>query len=101
MGTLMVCCPATGCSVSLGVELDPATFDKTPNFVATFYCGACAAEHPRKTDAWIAAAEFEPSTRTRTAASVPPRPSRPHSSRDGASSSTRRAPVEWGMPLPA
>jgi hypothetical protein len=56
----MVCCRATGCRISLGVELDAATFDKIPDFVATSYCGSCAATiRGRKTDAWIEAAEFE------------------------------------------
>jgi hypothetical protein len=51
---------ATGCRISLGVELDAATFDKIPDFVATSYCGSCAATiRGRKTDAWIEAAEFE------------------------------------------
>jgi hypothetical protein len=99
MGALMVCCPATGRRVALGVELDQATFDRTPDFVATFTCGACAAEHPwSKADAWIAAAEFEPSRRTKTAASVPPPP---RSSRGGARPLARRVPAEWGMPLAA
>jgi hypothetical protein len=98
MGALTVCCPATGRKVSLGVELDQATFDRTPDFVATFTCGACAAEHPwSKADAWIAAAEFDPA-RPKTAASVPPPP---HPSRGGASSSARRVPADWGMPLAA
>jgi hypothetical protein len=99
MGALMVCCPATGCRISLGVELDSVSFDRIPDFLATFRCSACAAEHPwSKADAWIAAAEFRQSTRTRTAAGVPPRP---HSSRGGASSSARRVPSDWGMPLAA
>jgi hypothetical protein len=100
MGTLMVCCPATGLEVSLGVELDSVSFDRIPDFLATFHCGACAAEeHPwSKADAWIAAAEFRQSTRTKTAASAPPPP---RSSRGGASSSVRRVPAEWGMPLAA
>jgi hypothetical protein len=99
MGALMVCCPATGCRISLGVELDRATFDKTPDLVATFTCGACGAEHPwSKADAWIEAVEFEPSTRTKTAAGGLPRL---QSSRGGASPSARRAPAEWGMPLAA
>jgi hypothetical protein len=99
MGALTVCCPATGCRISLGVELDQATFDRTPDFVATFTCGACGAEHPwSKADAWIAAAEFEPSRRTKTAASIPPRA---QPSRGGALSSARRVPAEWGMPLAA
>jgi hypothetical protein len=46
MGTLMVCCPATGLEVSLGVELDSVSFDRIPDFLATFRCSACAAEHP-------------------------------------------------------
>ena len=97
MGALMVCCPATGCRISLGVELVQATFDRTPDFVATFTCGACGAEHPwSKADAWIAVAEFE-ATRTKSAASGRPRP---QSSRGGASPSARHAP-EWGMPLAA
>jgi hypothetical protein len=98
MGALMVCCPATGCRISLGVELDQATFDRTPDFVATFICCACGSEHPwSKADAWIAAAEFE-STRTKTAAGGRPRP---QPSRGGALSSARRVPAEWGMPLAA
>jgi hypothetical protein len=98
MGALTVCCPATGCRISLGVELVQATFDRTPDFVATFTCGACGAEHPwSKADAWIAAAEFEP-TRTKTAAGGRPRP---QPSRGGASPSAQRAPAEWGMPLAA
>jgi hypothetical protein len=40
MGTLMVCCPATGLEVSLGVELDSVSFDRIPDFLATFHCGA-------------------------------------------------------------
>jgi hypothetical protein len=40
MGALMVCCPATGCRISLRVELDQATFDRTPDLIATFTCGA-------------------------------------------------------------
>jgi hypothetical protein len=97
----MVCCPATGLEVSLGVELDSVSFDRIPDFLATFHCGACAAEeHPwSKADAWIAAAEFEPSTRTRTATGVPPRPQL--SSRGGARPLARRVPAEWGMPLAA
>jgi hypothetical protein len=99
MGTLMVCCPATGRRISLGVELDPVSFDRIPDFVASFHCGACAAEHLwSKTDAWIEAAEFRPSTRTRTAASVPPRPQSP---RGGARSWRWRTLAEWGMPLAA
>ena len=101
MGALMVCCPATGRAVSLGVELDPVTFDRTPDFVATFHCAACAADHPwSKADAWIAAAEFTPSARAKpdakTGASVPPRtpPLR-------AGTSARRVPADWGMPLAA
>jgi len=46
MGTLMVCCPATGRRISLGVELDPVSFDRIPDFVASFHCGACAARAP-------------------------------------------------------
>jgi hypothetical protein len=100
MGTLMVCCPATGLEVSLGVELDSVSFDRIPDFLATFRCSACAAEHPwSKADAWIAAAEFRQSTRTRTAAGVPPRPQL--SSRGGARPLARRVPAEWGMPLAA
>lgn len=92
MGTLMVCCPATGRRISLGVELDPVSFDRIPHFVASFHCGACAAEHLwSKTDAWIEAAEFRPSTRTRT----------PQSPRGGARSLALRTPAEWGMPLAA
>jgi hypothetical protein len=95
----MVCCPATGCSISFGVELDAATFDKTPDFVATFYCDSCAAEHPwSKADAWIEATEFEPSTRTKTTGGVPPRPD---SSRSGASSLRGARRAELGMPLAA
>jgi hypothetical protein len=99
MGTLMVCCPATGLEVSLGVELDSVSFDRIPDFLATFHCGACAAEeHPwSKADAWIAAAEFRQSTKT--AASAPPRPQL--SSRGGARPLARRVPAEWGMPLAA
>jgi hypothetical protein len=100
MGALMVCCPATGCRISLGVELVQATFDRTPDFVATFTCGACGAEHPwSKADAWIAAAEFRQSTRTKPAASAPLRPQL--SSRAGARPLARRVPAEWGMPLAA
>jgi len=101
MGTLMVCCPATGLEVSLGVELDSVSFDRIPDFLATFRCSACAAEHPwSKANTWIAAAEFRQSTRTKTAASAPLRPQL--SSRGGASSSARgRVPAEWGMPLAA
>jgi hypothetical protein len=100
MGTLMVCCPAIGLEVSLGVELDSVSFDRIPDFLATFHCGACAAEeHPwSKADAWIAAAEFEPSRRTKTAASIPPRA---QPSRGGALSLARRVPADWGMPLAA
>lgn len=94
MGALMVRCPTTGRAVSLGIELDPVTFDRTPGFVATFRCGACAAEHPwSKADAWIGAVELTPSTRTETAAAAPP-PAR--SLRGG-----RRVAEKCGMPLAA
>ncbi len=84
MGALMVCCPATGRGVSLGVDLDADTFDRTPDFAATFHCAACAADHPwSKADAWIAAAEFT-STRTK-----PP----PGASPPSRSVAPRRAPV--------
>jgi hypothetical protein len=73
--------------------------DKTPDFVATFYCDSCAAEHPwSKADAWIEATEFEPSTRTKTTGGVPPRPD---SSRSGASSLRGARRAELGMPLAA
>jgi hypothetical protein len=100
MGTLKVCCPATGLEVSLGVELDSVSFDRIPDFLATFHCGACAAEEHlwSKADAWIAAAEFRQSTRTKTAASVSPPP---RSSRGGGRPLARRVPAEWGMPLAA
>ena len=97
MGALMVCCPTTGRRVSLGIELDSVTFDRTPDFVATFYCGSCAVDHPwSKADAWIGMAAFMPSTRTKAGARVPPRT---QSLRRG--TSARRAPAEWGMPLAA
>jgi hypothetical protein len=100
MGTLKVCCPATGLEVSLGVELDSVSFDRIPDFLATFHCGACAAEHLwSKADAWIAAAEFRQSTRTKTAASAQLRPQL--SSRGGGRPLARRVPAEWGMPLAA
>jgi hypothetical protein len=95
MGALMVRCPATGRRLSLGVDLDAVTLDRTLDFVATFQCGACAGEHPwSKADAWIGAAEFTPSTRTETAAAAPPSV---RSLRGG-----RRVPADcWGMPLAA
>jgi hypothetical protein len=66
MGALMICCPATGNKISLGVEIDPVSFDRTPDFVAAFYCASCAVNHLwSKTDAWIAAADFKRSTRKR------------------------------------
>jgi hypothetical protein len=101
MGTLMVCCPATGLEVSLGVELDSVSFDRIPEFLATFHCGACAAEEHlwSKADAWIAEAEFRQSTRTKPAESAPLRPQL--SSRAGARPLARRVPAEWGMPLAA
>ncbi len=99
MGALMVCCPATGRGVSLGVDLDAATLDRTPDFSATFHCGACAADHPwSKADAWIAAAKFTPSTRTKPPAGASPPP---RSSRGGARSLPRRVPAQLGMPLAA
>ncbi len=64
MGALMICCPATGSKISLGVEIDPVSFDRTPDFVAAFYCTSCAIDHLwSKTDAWIEAADFKQSTR--------------------------------------
>jgi hypothetical protein len=97
----MVCCPATGRAVSLGVELDPVTFDRAPDFVASFHCASCGVDHPwSKADAWIGAAEFTPWARTKVGAkagaSVPPRtpPLR-------AGTSARRVPADWGMPLAA
>jgi hypothetical protein len=105
MGALMVCCPATGREVLLGVELDPVTFDRTPDFVAAFSCAACGVNHPwSKADAWIAAPGFTPSTRTKagartgakSGASVPP----PTQSLRGGTSA-RRPPAECGMPLAA
>jgi hypothetical protein len=90
----MARCPTTGRGVSLGVDLDAVTLDRTPDFVATFKCGACAGEHPwSKADAWIGATEFTPSTRAETAAAALP-PVR--SLRGG-----RRVPGKWGMPLAA
>ena len=90
----MVCCPTTGCTISLGVEVDPVTFERTPDFVAAFHCAACGAEHPwSKADAWIAAAEFMPSTPTEAGAS------RSRSPR--AATSGRCVPAECGMPLAA
>jgi hypothetical protein len=106
MGALMVCCPATGRAVSLGVELDPVTFDRAPDFVASFHCASCGVDHPwSKADAWIGAAEFTPSAaRTKAGAKVSAKagasvPPRTPPLRGGTSG--RRVPAEWGMPLAA
>ena len=105
MGALMVCCPATGRAVSPGVELDPVTFNRTPDFVASFSCASCGVDHPwSKADAWIAAPEFTPSTRTKAGARTGAKagasdPPPTQSLRGG--KSARRAPVECGMPLAA
>jgi hypothetical protein len=72
MGALMICCPATGSKISLGVEIDPVSFDRTPDFVAAFYCASCAIDHLwSKTDAWIEAADFKRSTRKKPGAGAP------------------------------
>jgi hypothetical protein len=98
MGALMSRCPKTGDKISLGVELDCVTFDRTPDFVATFYCESCAVDHPwSKTDAWIEATEFKQQARKKTAR-VPPRT---ESLRGGTWSFTRVVPAESRMPFAA
>ena len=54
MGTVMIRCPATGATISTGIEADGNTFACSPVFIADTYCALCDTQHRWfARDAWV------------------------------------------------
>jgi hypothetical protein len=51
---VMVRCPTTGCELSTGVEMDPATFECLPDILSQIKCPLCRLDHNWSTrEAWL------------------------------------------------
>ena len=54
MSAILIKCPATGRSVSTGIEIDSDTFNVLPDVGVETECAACGGKHLwRKSDAWL------------------------------------------------
>jgi hypothetical protein len=54
MGRVMIRCPATGRTISTGIEADGNTFACSPVFIADTYCALCDTQHRWfARDAWV------------------------------------------------
>ena len=54
MGTVVIRCPATGRTISTGIEADDQVFACSPVFFADSYCPLCDANHRWfARDAWV------------------------------------------------
>ena len=61
MGRVMIQCPATGSTISTGIEAEGRTFACSPVFFADTYCGICDANHRWfARDAWVEERQSEP-----------------------------------------
>jgi hypothetical protein len=54
MGLVMIRCPATGRTISTGIQADGNTFACSPVFIADTYCAVCDTQHRWfARDAWV------------------------------------------------
>jgi hypothetical protein len=54
MGTVVIRCPATGNTISTGIEAERSTFAHSPVFFASTHCPHCRTEHRWfAQDAWV------------------------------------------------
>ncbi len=54
MGIVVIRCPATGGTISTGIEADGKTFACSPVFIADTYCAVCDTHHRWfARDAWV------------------------------------------------
>ena len=55
MAMLTIKCPRTGKDVSTGIDIDPDSYEKTPDTLAYTRCPHCGLEHAWwHRDAWLA-----------------------------------------------